>query len=381
MRRLPLLLIPVTAALAAVPYFSHQSPVIPQVQAQQEQPWRPASVPDKGPSESPFRSELSDQTPYNSWQERRSLIASSTLEEVYEKSIPGAVRVIIGNAGLGTGFFITSDGYIMTAAHVALGDTSEPLSVLTSQGKEYPATLVGYDELKDLAIIKVKGNNFPTLQFSSSTPKVGDGVVAIGNSRGSFDGGRAGKVTRLGASLSASFPSNMVASSMPLAPGDSGGPVLNDRGEVVGVSTAISSGAGHFSSYFVPLTTSSQIVKDLQAGLKKSVPIIGVSIADARDYLDAEGVLVTEVVPGLGAHKAGIKDPQIREYRDDSGRVRQEISGADVIVAVEGKNVNDSDDLIGVLRSKKAGDQVTLKVRRGEQTLTLKVTLTAKHKV
>ena len=380
MRRLPLFLIPVTVALAAIPYFSsHQNPVTGEAQPQYGQPWKQPTQPQN--SENPFRNAPSDQMAINPWEDRQSNVASSTLEEVYEKSIPGAVRVIIGKAGLGTGFFITSDGYVLTAAHVALGDTSEPLSVLTSEGKEYPATIVGYDELKDLAIIKVKGNNFPTLKFASSTPKVGEGVVAIGNSRGSFDGGRAGKVTRLNASLSASFPNSMVASSMPLAPGDSGGPVLNDRGEVVGVSTAISSGAGHFSSYFVPLTRTSQIVQDLKAGFKKSVPIIGVSIADARDYLEAEGALVTEVVPGLGAHKAGLKDPVISDFQDDSGLTRQKISNADVIVAVEGKTVKDSDDLIGVLRTKQAGDQVTLKVKRGEQTLTLKVTLTAKHKV
>ncbi|GGJ27679.1 S1C family serine protease [Deinococcus roseus] len=388
MRRLPLLLIPVTLALAAIPHLSSHNPlqVQPQIsqntQPQNTQPWMESQRVQPRDFESPFRDpQPSDDTALSPWEDQQSNVASNTLEEVYQKSIPGAVRVNIGRSGLGSGFFLTSDGYVLTAAHVALGDTNEPLSVTTSDGKDHPATLVGYDEIRDLAILKVKGSNFTPLKLASSAPKVGDGVVAIGNSRGAFEGGRAGKVTRLGASLSASFPSSMVASSMPLAPGDSGGPVLNNQGEVVGVSTAISSGGGHFSSYFVSVTTSSQIVKDLQAGFKRSVPIIGVSIADAQDYLNTEGALVTEVRPGLGAQKAGFKDPEVSEFRDDSGRVRQQISSADVIVAAEGKTVRNSDDLIAVLRSKKAGDQVTLKVKRGEQTLTFKVILSNKNSV
>lgn len=348
MRRLPVFLIPLSLALAAIPWLArHDAPVQHTFQ----------------PPEQQIR------------------VLQNNLEEVYQKTVSAAVRVNIGNSGLGSGFFISSDGYILTAAHVALGDPSETLTVTTHDGKDYTAKLVGYDEIQDLALLKVNGKNFPSLKFAARTPSVGDGVVAIGNSRGSFDGGRAGEVTALGASLSASFPTNMVASSMPLAPGDSGGPVLNQSGEVVGVSTAISSGRGHFSSYFVPLKNNSKIVRDLQAGLKKSVPVIGVSIADARSYLDTAGAMVTDVTRGLGAQKAGLQAPEVSEFRDDSGRVRQQIRQADVIVAIDGKAVQEPDDLIAVLRGKKVGDQVSLKVQRGQSTLNVKVTLSNRYAI
>ncbi|WP_425146448.1 S1C family serine protease [Deinococcus sp.] len=299
---------------------------------------------------------------------------SSALRQVYDSAVSSAVRVNVGSSGIGSGFFMSVDGLILTAAHVALGEPGANLSVTTAGGQELSAALVGYDEVRDLAVLKVQGKSFPALKLAASTPAVGAGVVAIGNSRGSFDGGRAGAVTALNVSLDATFPSRMVESSMPLAPGDSGGPVLNAAGEVVGVSTAISTRGGSFASYFVPVTRSSALVRELVSGVKRGVPVLGISVADARQG----GVLVTAVSPGLGAASAGLRGGTVREFRDASGQVQQDISGADIIVGVDGRAVSTPAALISYLRGKAVGDTVALRVLRGTQTLTIDVRLSAK---
>ncbi|MGY2893235.1 trypsin-like peptidase domain-containing protein [Deinococcus sp. UYEF24] len=304
--------------------------------------------------------------------------ATAALRKVYQASVASAVRVNVGDSGIGSGFFMSKDGLILTAAHVPLGDASAKLSVTTGAGQSLPVTLVGYDEVRDLAVLKADGSDFPALKLAASTPKVGAGVVAIGNSRGSFDGGRAGAVTALNVSLDPTFPVNMVESSMPLAPGDSGGPVLNAAGEVVGVSTAISNQNGSFASYFVPVTQNSALVQSLVSGVKRGVPVLGIGVADARQTTGQPGVLVTAVTPGLGAAKAGLKGGTVREFRDASGDVQQDISGADIIVGVDGQAINTPAGLIAYLRGKGVGDRVTLKVQRGGQTLNVSVLLSAK---
>jgi serine protease Do len=311
-------------------------------------------------------------------QTAQSSAATAVLKKIYDASIASAVRVNVGNSGIGSGFFMSKDGLILTAAHVALGDPGAKLSVTTQSGQKLPVTLVGYDEVKDVAVLKAQGSNFPALKLTASSPKVGAGVVAIGNSRGAFDGGRAGAVTALNVSLDPSFPSNLIESNMPLAPGDSGGPVLNAVGEVVGVSTAISNQRGQFSSYFVPITSSSTLIGQLVAGAKRGVPVLGIGVADARQFMNQRGVLVTSVTPGLGAAKAGLKGGSVREFRDASGGVTQDVSGADIIVGVDGKAISTPSALVSYLRSKQAGDRVTLKIRRGTQTLDVPVTLSAK---
>ena len=146
------------------------------------------------------------------------LSQGGSLEGVYQNAVDAAVRINVGNSGIGSGFFISQDGLVLIAAHVALGEPGTPLSVVVSARQQLPAKLVGYDEFRDLAVLKVEGSNFPYLKLSSSTLKVGDAVVAIGNSRGNFDGGRAGRVTGLDTSLDPTFPSGLVSSTMPLAP-------------------------------------------------------------------------------------------------------------------------------------------------------------------
>ncbi|ADV67140.1 S1C family serine protease [Deinococcus maricopensis] len=377
----PLLAAPITAALLAVPFLPNPQPTpatasSPAVTAPPTTPGAPFTA-RTSPSTAPDASAP--------WPERTRTddATASRLERAYTSGTAAAVRVNIGDSGLGSGFFISSDGYVMTAAHVALGGEhgdGADLSVITDDGTSHPARLVGYDEARDLAVLKVDGQGFAHLNFAARTPNVGDGVVAIGNSRGAFDGGRAGAVTALNASLDATFPTGLVASSMPLAPGDSGGPVLNAQGEVVGVSTAISLQGGNFSSYFVPLTGSSSIVRDLQAGTRRGVPVVGVSVAEPSALgLTGTGAVVTGLTSGLGGERAGLRAAQLREYRDANGDARQTATGGDIITAIDGRAIKAPDDLITYLRGKQPGDRVTLTVQRDGRSLQVNVTLSAKR--
>ncbi len=373
----PLFFIPVAAAIATVPFVTTPHPQAqeargPAAQAQpsQTQPWT-------APQDTPrWRGTPQAAPPAAS---RAQPGAAGDLEGVYQRALASAVRINVGNSGIGSGFFISPDGALLTAAHVVLGAPGEPLTVTLSDGRELSAHTIGYDEQRDLAVLQVQGSGFQALPLAAQAAGVGDATVAIGNSRGAFDGGRAGRVTGLNASLDATFPNGLTASSMPLAPGDSGGPVLNARGEVVGVSDAISEVNGQFSSYFVPVTRSSAIVGQLQAGLKRGVPVLGVSIADARGALNEPGALITGVQSGLGAARAGLRAATLREYRDENGELSQQVTDADVIVAVDGRAVRAPEDLVAYLRAKAAGDTVTLSVRRGAQTLSVPVRLSAKQ--
>ena len=375
----PLFFIPVAAAIAAVPFVATQHPFAqeasaPAAQTQtQAQPW---TAPQTGGRWNRSAPPATNQP--GSGGTTASPSTSGSLEQVYRQATAAAVRINVGDSGIGSGFFISPSGTLLTAAHVVLDAPGEALTVTLADGRELSARTVGYDEQKDLAVLQVQGSGFPALKLAAQPAGVGEATVAIGNSRGAFDGGRAGRVTGLNVRLDATFPSGLTASSMPLAPGDSGGPVLNARGEVVGVSDAISEVNGQFSSYFVPVTRQSAIVGQLQAGLRRGVPVLGVSVADARAALNLPGALITGVQPGLGAAQAGLRAATLREYRDESGQLSQQVSDADVIVAVDGRAVSSPADLIAYLRGKAAGDRVTLSVRRGGQTLSVPVRLSAK---
>ncbi|PYE52887.1 S1C family serine protease [Deinococcus yavapaiensis] len=311
----------------------------------------------------------------------------SSLQTVYQRTRTATVRVT-NDDGLGTGFFISKDGLVLTAAHVAL--SGGPLKVTTTSGQRLNATLVGFDEYRDLAVLKVnttrQANGF--LALADASPNVGAAVLAVGNSRGDFNAPRTGEVTNTSATLGASFPSALIKTTMPLAPGDSGGPVVNAAGQVVGVSTAVGVSQNGYASYISPVTKSSKVLTEIRAGVKRGTPMLGVTITNFDEETAASlglgrpgGVLVTGVSEGSGAAKAGVRAPRTTRELDERGFSRQRILSADVITAVDGRRVVDGDALVGYLRTKKIGDRVVLTVQRDAKSVKLTVTLGAKTQV
>ena len=305
------------------------------------------------------------------------------LSDIYDAAQSAAVRVETRGGGVGSGFFISADGQVMSAYHVVRGGGG--VRVVTSDGSRLPATVVGFDEFRDVALLQVEADEpRDFLPLETTTPTFGEDVLAIGNSRGQFNAPRSGRVTALGQTLGASFPEDLIAMTVPLAPGDSGGPVLNAQGEVIGVVTAVSVSRAGIASFAAPVFEQAAFVDELRAGLQRSVPFLGVSLLPLTPEAVAElgfgepgGLLVTGVVSGSGADAAGLREPVTEEAQGQNPEVR----AADIITAVDGREVANFDDLVGYLRTLSIGDEVLLSLLREGEVLEVSVTLGSREAV
>lgn len=300
------------------------------------------------------------------------------VQQLFVKSRPASVRVeqLDGQGNLvaiGSGFFISAQGLFLTAYHVV--DGGKMFGVKTVSGQRFFADLVGFDNAADLALLKIRTRGtVPFVELADRAPRVGEEVLAIGNSQGQFLQPRQGKLLRLNASAGrADFPAGTLEMNAPLAPGDSGGPILGPDGRVIGVVSYIrvNDNDQTLTSYAVPVTTESAVLRDIRSGIKRDVPALGVESSPHSSALDG-GAVVGRVVPGGPAARAGLHS----ERRVGSGQAQR--WEYDVIVEVDGQSVLDFDDLTTLVRRKRIGDTVTLTVQRGDQRLKLPVTLAAK---
>lgn len=342
------------------------------------------------------------------------------LADVYETARPASLQIearanssvyVGAPIGIGTGFFISDDGYILTAYHVVdnsdLGNLGKSIAYVgvSPDKTEYELSVVGFDAYFDLALLKAEvPASVPFIPLAINKASVRDGVVAIGNSRGDFLAARAGEVSRIGVDRPrARFADDTIELTAALAPGDSGGPVLNKNGEAVGVVSFISFAPDNlasdtyvapfllgrtqgFASYAIPVTLDSELVSDLKAGAKNDVPVIGFSPPPSRSGIPQDydpdsdldlgrkaGTIVFEVRPGGPADLAGIQGLEVSS--------QGEITSADVIVSVNDEPTPTFDSLLESLYVKKVGETVTLTVQRGKQTFKVRVELGAKSQV
>lgn len=316
--------------------------------------------------------------------------------------------------GVGTGFFVSPDGVVMTAFHVVdqSGNRACPtqLVAVAADGSEYDLTLTGFDVYMDVAALQADvDGTVPYLEPASRRPAVGEQVVAIGNSRGDFLGARAGRVTRLGVQAGrADFASGTIELTNSLAPGDSGGPVVNLSGEVIGVVSYISfnpsamtsqdwvppylRGArlpSSYASYAVPLQRDSDLFQAVLDGERKDVPVIGFTWTPGLDYDPNEapyylgarpGPIVDRVQSGGPADLAGLKSMTQERLEGPDGSVRM-VPKADVIVAVDGRATPTFYDLLAEVRIKEIGQTIVLTVQRGSATFRVELTLGARRDV
>ncbi|MFC6591822.1 S1C family serine protease [Deinococcus lacus] len=199
----------------------------------------------------------------------------------------GSVDLSRGEAGLGTGFFIEADGQVLTAYHVV--SEGRFFQVQTLAGRRYPARLVAFDAAADTALLQVDSKEiFPTLPISPKKPRPGQPVLAIGNSGGDFLQPRQGRLLRLDAAAGrADFPQGTLEMDAPLAPGDSGGPILNRQGQVIGVVSYVRVGdSGETeTSYAIPLVEGSDLLAALKAGEQRDHPVVGLVFDVLHDGL------------------------------------------------------------------------------------------------
>ncbi len=304
-----------------------------------------------------------------------------SLIQIFERSEEGVVQVnvhrtsdVIGANGVGSGFVFDINGHIITNEHVV--ENSDIVTVTFLDGRSYNAEVVGVDAATDIAVIKVNADPSllkPLHIGDSSNLKVGMGVAAIGNPFGLSGTMTSGIVSALGRLLPQdtgfSIP-DVIQTDAAINPGNSGGPLLNSRGEVVGINTAIQSATGEFTGvgFSIPSNTIAKIVPKLIADGSYSHPWVGISgrdidpgLATALNLVDARGFLIVNVVEGSPAEKAGLKGSD--ETKEVDGV--EYPFGGDVILAVDGKIVRQIDDiLIHLQRYKSVGDEMVLEVLR-----------------
>jgi serine protease Do len=263
----------------------------------------------------------------------------------------------------GSGFFISSDGYIVTNDHVV--DHATEVTITTSEGKSMPAKVIGIDSKTDLALLKAQGDNFPNVSFAAQAPRVGDWVIAVGNPFGLGGTVTAGIVSARGRDIGSGPYDDFLQIDAPVNHGNSGGPTFNAEGEVVGVNTAIFSPSG--GSVGIGFAISSDVVKNVVEQLKANGSV-------TRGWI---GVQIQNVTQDL-ADDLGLKDPSgalVAEAQKDSPAAAAGVKSGDVITAVDGDAVADPHDLarrIAALGPKKTAK---LSIVRNGSPMTIDVTL------
>ena len=336
------------------------------------------------------------------------------LSELFTRVESSVVQVTDPNASglfgprLGSGFIYDTQGHIITNDHVVEGGNGD-VDITFLDGTVYNARLVGSDTYTDLAVLKVedvpKNKLVPLSLGNSSTLKIGQPVAAIGNPFGLSGSMTEGIVSGLGRTLPSSIPQDptipqldvpslpesptfsipdIIQTDAAINPGNSGGPLLNMRGEVVGINTAIFSTTGAYSGvgFAIPSNTITKVVPSLIATGSYMHPYIGITgvditpdIAKAMGLQEARGFLVTGVAAGGPAAKAGIQGGDL--LTDVNGR--QIELGGDVILQIDNKTVRKIDDVLTYLeRNKQVGDIVHLRVLRDGQLKEIPVTLVAR---
>jgi len=317
---------------------------------------------------------------------------SLSLIEIFDKSEPGVVRVNVQRGeteevrgGVGSGFVFDKKGHIITNAHVVKDATKVVVTFL--DGRSYNAEIIGTDEYTDLAVIKVNADLallHPLLIGDSSNLKVGEGIAAIGNPFGLSGSMTSGIVSQIGRLLPTdnhySIP-DVIQTDAAINPGNSGGPLLNMRGEIVGINTAIQSTTGEFTGvgFAIPSQTVAKIIPILVEDGEYKHPWIGISgrdidpdMANVLNLKDAVGFLVITVVEDSPAFDAGL----IGSDKTIEVEGVNYPMGGDVILAVDGIEVRQIDDiLIHLQRAKSVGDEMVLEVLRDGRTTDITIVL------
>jgi serine protease Do len=269
---------------------------------------------------------------------------------------------------LGSGFIISKDGYVLTNQHVV--ESPGKVTVTTQDGHPYVAKVIGHDEKSDVALLKIEGkHDFPVAPLGNSDDlKVGEWVMAIGNPFGFDHSVTVGIVSAKGRFIPGNFD-DFIQTDASINPGNSGGPLIDVRGEVIGVNSAIytRTGANMGIGFAIPVN----MVKEELAQLKRSGKVVrgwlGVYIqsltpelAESLGLSDARGALVAKVVKDSPASNAGVKR-------------------GDVILQFDNQPINDSRELPLVVGRAELGHKGTLKVMRDKQTIELPVLVTESH--
>ena len=312
-----------------------------------------------------------------------------SLIDIFEKSEESIVQVSVlrgeSDGGMGSGFVYSDEGYVITNQHVV--QDAEKVMITFLDGEAYIGNVVGSDRDLDIAVVKVQPTNTylqPIKIGDSSKLKVGEKIAAIGNPFGLSGSMTSGIVSQMGRLLPQesgySIP-DVIQTDAAINPGNSGGPLINMKGEVVGINTAIQSATGEFSGigFAVPSNTVKKVVPVLIEKGEFSHPWMGISgtdvdpeLAEVRDLKSSKGFLVVSVIEGSPAEAAGLLG--VTETEEIDGR--EFALDGDIILSIDGETVRKiSDILVHLQREKSVGDEMILTVNRNGEMLELTMVL------
>lgn len=312
---------------------------------------------------------------------------------VYRRNIGSVVNItsravtfdffygLVPAEGQGSGFIIDKEGHILTNYHV-IADARQ-VEVTLHNRKKYRATIVGTDRSHDLAVVQIKAPDLQPMTLGDSTHlQVGQKVYAIGNPFG-----LAGTLTRgiVSSIRSVQEPDGVaideaIQTDAAINPGNSGGPLLNWHGEVIGINTMIASNVGQSAGigFAIPINTAKAVLNDLVTLGRVRRPALGVrtipvdpDLADQMGLAADYGLLIVQVVPGGAADRAGLRGGNERAFLGN----QPIMLGGDLIVGIDGEQVQDQQDLAQMMNKHRAGDTVRITVYRGKKKMDVTVTL------
>jgi S1-C subfamily serine protease len=313
---------------------------------------------------------------------------------VYRKALPSVVNITstavafdffnrpVPQQGQGSGFILDKQGHILTNNHVI--DNAQRVEVTLADKHKYKASVVGVDKHHDLALLQINAPNLvPATLAESNGLVVGQRVYAIGNPfglSGTMTRGIISAIRSIGVQGGAPID-NAIQTDAAVNPGNSGGPLLNSRGEVIGVTTLIASAGADQSAgigFAIPINTAKAVLDDFARYGRVRRPTldietlqIGPDIAEQIGLPADYGILIERVLPGGAAEKAGLHGGNQRLYQGNT----PVMLGGDLIVGFDGHDIESPQDLEAALNTHRAGDVVTVTVFRGQRRMTFKVTL------
>jgi S1-C subfamily serine protease len=314
---------------------------------------------------------------------------------VYKRVLPSVVNITsttlvfnffygqVPQQGQGSGFILDKSGHVLTNYHVVEG-ANRGIEVQLSNKHRYSAKVIGTDKVHDLALLQVDAPNLqPVTLADSSGLSVGQKVYAIGNPfglAGTMTRGIISSIRSIRGSEGAPIE-DAIQTDAAINPGNSGGPLLNSRGEVIGINTMIASNGAEQSSgigFAIPINTAKAVLADLTRYGQVRRPSLGIvsyaigpDLAEQMGLAADSGVLIQKVIPGGAADRAGLHGGTEQAYVGNTPIML----GGDLIVAIDGQQVTDPQDIGAIMDKHQAGDTISITVLRGRRQMTVKLTL------
>ena len=270
----------------------------------------------------------------------------------------------------GSGVIISVDGYIVTNNHVV--DGADELIVTLNDNSEYSARIIGTDKTTDLALIKIDGKNLPAITIINSDDiKVGEWVLAVGNPLGLNNTVTAGIVSAKARSLGANGVESFIQTDAAINSGNSGGALVNTRGELVGINAMLYSQTGSYSGYgfAIPTTIMNKVVDDLKKYGVVQRAMLGVTGGNVKDYVDAQKENGKEVDLGT------MEGVYIDKVAEDCAAADAGLEKGDVIISADGQKVTRMAELQEVIAKKRPGDKINITYLRNKKKHNVSVTL------